>query len=410
MRETIENAHFPVSEQQWSGLCRWHGEYEQLLVERVPPRSNEHLARTARVLSSIYNAPGQESPVGRKDLLGARRFFFMPTDMVKMWLPLAEVLPLLALQRRKHLSVLDLGCGLGTASLGLALMLLQQEYCGKTAFTLVEPDRLLADELRLSLDVLRQLGLNGFSSQVRVESLEEYVGRTPERRHDLVVAMNVMCEAYGPEEYVQSTAHLVRRLLDKHVSSSGVVILLEPALKRFSRLVSGVDFLCRQEGVRAVFPCMDPRGCPHLSTPGGFCFHSTRVPTSPRVQSISARSGLSRHEVNFAYLTFLKSGSGFSLPFADESTGEDATPGRIVSFPSRSKKGFLYFVCTPLGLLRAFAPRVLPGTLQKGGKLPHGALVTVRGSQVARLNQEFSSRATPAAAEVPLPEDEALDD
>lgn len=119
-------------------------------------------------------------------------------------------------------------------------------------------------------------------------------------------------------------------------------------------------------------PCKPPL-CEQLEKPNGFCFHAQKVPMTPLLQRISAFSGLDRYEVNYAYLTL--SPKAMRQPHPE--LPEGAVAGRIVSFPKRVKKGFNYFVCTPEGLIVAFAARFLPETTTKGGRLPHGTLVTV---------------------------------
>jgi len=354
-------------------LVELHRDFEKAFHGIMRPPGPEPLARQARHLSLIYNDLSPENPYGRPELAEARLHFFMPTDIVKIWGPAAEVLPQLMERNDRKLDGLDLGCGTGTASIGLAMMLAAGNYQGDVRFTLVEPDGAVNRYLKSTMEALDRSRMIR-SRQTHCQStIEEYLATASDQRFDLVVVLNVLSEAFEEDAYVDGTHALVSRLLKERVKKTGFLVVVEPALKRFARKIAQVQEMCASESRFPFAPCLADKGCPQVEKRGAFCFHSARVPMSPLLQSVAARSQLDRHEVNYSYLTF--SPVGTTLPAHTAQEGH--INGRIISFPKRIKKGFLYFVCTRDGIINAFAPRVLPDGETKGGKLPHGTIVSI---------------------------------
>jgi hypothetical protein len=373
MRPTITAAYPPIEAETYDALRESLHTYLEAFWRRVPPPHPERLATQARRLSEIYNHLSPQTPYGRPELSDARLHFFMPTDIVKPWGPLLELMPSAQLLERNRLSILDLGGGTGTGSVSCALVLAALGFKGHVTFTVVEPDVAVNRHLKTTFAALQDCGLVAFDTTFDTVTIEDYLTRQRDRsRFDLVLIVNVLSEAFDDEEYVDGASRWFKRLVAERVKSTGFLVVLEPALKRFSRMLSQASDQCRADGLALLAPCQ-PATCPQLARPNGFCFHSMRAPLTPLLQSVSARSGLDRHEVNFAYLTF---GTGKApLPRPELPPGE--VLGRVVSFPRRVKKGFNYHLCTLDGLLVGYAPRLLNDDTIKGGKLPIGTIVTI---------------------------------
>lgn len=373
MRRTILSATPPLYHDHWAELSELHREFVGALQRRVPPPTAERLARDAGIVSAIYNSFIDERSQNRPDLSAARLHYFMPTDLTKIWLPVGELADSLDLHRRKMLSILDLGAGTGTASIGLVMLLSKLGFQGKLSLTLVEPDRTVARLATSALGALKDVCDLRFREFVRSEDVDGFLrARLPER-YDLVMMLNVLTEMFPRQDYVAGVGALTRRLLKDKVKRTGFLVMVEPALKKVSELLSqvGTDH-ARADG--AVYgPCSTGGVCPAIQRKGGFCFHSAAVPMTPLLQSVSARCGLNRHEVNFSYLSLSPTGR---IPARGPGNW-----GRIVSFPKRVKKGFNYHVCTPWGLSVAFAPRFLSDGSTRGGRLKHGAIVTFEGDK-----------------------------
>ncbi len=373
MRPTIQTAVPPISTQTYDELRLLHGQFMEVFTRLVPPPHPVRLATQARRLSEVYNHLAPGNPYGRPELADARLHFFMPTDIVKLWGPLLELAATLPMPGRKHLSILDLGGGTGTGCVSAAMVLAALGFTGRVDFTVVEPDTAVNRHLKKTFEVLRECRFVTFEAKVEMVSIEDFLASKGKRKqHDLVLLINVLSEAFDDADYAAGAAAWFKQIVREQTTRQGFLVVLEPALRRFSRLLSEAGDLCRQAKLPLLAPCR-PGVCPHLANDKGFCFHSMRAPLTPLMQSVSARSGLDRHEVNFAYLTFGTGEQAVELP----ETGPREIVGRTVSFPRRIKKGFNYHVCTANGLLVAFAPRLLADGETKGGKLPLGTLVTI---------------------------------
>lgn len=375
MRFQIESARIPFPRPIWDELVQLHLCFLEAFARLKPPPSPEKLARQAAHLSLIYNDLSPEISYNRPEHAEARLHFFMPTDIPKIWGPVNELAKLLDLRERTDLSVLDLGAGAGTASVGIILLLAALGYKGKLNLTLVEPDKAVARHLHTSLNAAAQVASVPVSSKIHAENIEDYLSRGKDRGVDLVVAMNVLTEALDHETYEADAPALLGRLLRHHVKPEGFVTVVEPALKRCARRLARAEAAWVLEHGAPTAPCLASGPCPQLATTGKFCFHASRVPLTPLLQSACARSNLERHEVNYSYLTVSRSKQLLELP----EVLEGQCVGRVVSFPRRIKKGFNYFVCTPQGIVQGFARRILSDGETKGGKLPHGTLVVLSG-------------------------------
>ncbi len=373
MRPTIKSAKPPITVETYDELRTLHGQFMEIFSRHVPPPHAERLATQAKRLSEVYNQLSPGRPYGRPELADARLHFFMPTDIAKLWGPLLELLATLPLAGRKRLSILDLGGGTGTGCVSAAMVLSALGFEGQVEFTVVEPDGAVNRHLKKTFEVLRECKFVAFETKVERLTIEDFLAaKSRGKRNDLVLIVNVLSEAFADDEYAAGAARWFKQIMREQTKKSGLLLVIEPALRRFSRLLSEAGDRCRSEGLELLAPCR-PESCPHLAKGGRFCFHSMRAPLTPLLQSVSARSGLDRHEVNFAYLTF---GSG-EEPLEEVEAGPGEVLGRTVSFPRRVKKGFNYHVCTTDGILVAFAPRILPDGETKGGKLPIGTIVTV---------------------------------
>lgn len=372
MRIEIRQAFLPEYLQYWTELTELHRQFTRQLEQQSRIGSPEKLALAVREVSDIYNRLLHRPASGRRDLACARLQFFLPTDLPKVWLPLAELLPHMELDKRRELSVLDLGAGAGTVTAGLVFLLQQMGFAGTVNVTQVEPDSVVGNLARETMSALRQVTTVQVRERMLIENLDRFLKRPVERRFDLVIMLDVLTEMYDKSCYAAEVTRLAQQLMSQQVKRTGYLVLIEPALKEVSRLLSEAG---GKLGAIApvVAPCPTGGQCPALEKQGGFCFHSISCPLSPLVQSVSARSGLARHEVNFSYLTLSPRGAELPVPEVEEGL----QLGRVVSFPRRAKKGFHYHVCTRHGLHVAWTPRFLADGEIRGGRLKLGTVVAL---------------------------------
>jgi SAM-dependent methyltransferase len=348
---------------------------------RHPAPAAETLVGAVERISAIYNRRLDESSFARRALLDARRHFFMPTDLPKVWIPLAEHLVVNpGLLQKPRISVLDLGAGAGACASGLLLYLGACGYKGTVQLRLDEPDPELAQSLA---DAVASAALvaglkterlctsqsledlpsspnpdrKGGGSALALPNPDRKGGGSSRDRFDVVLCQNVVNEVFAPETFVDQGLDLVDRVT-RLLTVDGAFILVEPALMMPSRRVSQLRDRLLTSDYNVQAPCVCQGPCPETTTRAGYCFHTIRVPSDPYLQRLGDLSALRRHEVNFCYLTI---GRG-QVTYADRARelcagGPDTS--RLISHPQKRSGGYMFFACHATGLVRLWLPRHL---------------------------------------------------
>ncbi|MFH1529248.1 MAG: small ribosomal subunit Rsm22 family protein [Pseudomonadota bacterium] len=352
-------------------------------VEDHPAPSAQSLVDAVRRLTEIYTERRGENPFKNIRLLQARLYFFMPTDVPKAWLPVAELLARRPdLLERPVLRILDLGAGIGTGCLGALTVLAAHGWKGTVELTAVEPDSTLRAPLLRALDAAEEaLGIPVEVTH-RARDITTWLdqggkGNSRDRgpgRFDLVLAVNVLTEALDPLRYAEEGEDMVARLRS-HLARDGAIIFVEPALREPARRLSLLRDRLHDHGVPIFGPCLATGPCPETLTGEGYCFHSIKVPLNGYLQKLGDLAGLRRHEVNFHYLTLAPGDDGPMGHLPPDLPGPHV---RTISYGAKNRMGFQFHCCHGDGLLRASLDR----WSDTGGedkvrtkRLPHGTII-----------------------------------
>lgn len=174
---------------------------------------------------------------------------------------LAEVLPAEGVRVRPA-SVLDLGAG--TGAVGEAL----RGLFGR-GHRLIEVDRVARGGTTRAADVTRVDTLAAFGAPF-----------------DLVIAAHVLNELHLDEEPAARAARLgrlVRAWSEELVSSDGVLVVIEPALRETSRALLAVRDQLVASGLQVVAPCFFTGPCPALLRDRDWCHDSAPDSTGRRI-------------------------------------------------------------------------------------------------------------------------------
>jgi len=272
----------------------------------------------------------------------ARLLFFTVADMPKVAVPLAELQARGLLPTAPSLRVLDVGCGLGAATLGLAGRLSQLAPAAELRIDAIDRD---AEALALLEEIFAQCAARGlFSRQIAVRRRRLDLSRQPlaaDGGYQLVLASALLVELREADHRA-----VVNRLLQR-VDDEGFVVLIEPALRETTRALHRLrdELLADSRTALSVIAPSPRQGpCPALRQPDDWC-HESRVwnEQPPLFRKLAARTGLRRRHVKFSQLILTRRKDIPPRP----------APWRVVSELLRSKGRREVFLCGEPGRVRA---------------------------------------------------------
>lgn len=237
-------------------------------------------ALVARV-SAAYNGVGHVRGLPAADQLAARLSFFLPRDIPKVAGAARELVGLGLVPPDAR--VLDLGCGLGASTFGLAAG--------------------VGDGLRVvgvdadpgALDLFRAL-----AGPLRVETRRVDLHRPalPDGPFDVVLLAQVISEVGDA---------VVDAALDR-LAPEGALIVVEPALRERARGLHALRDRLAARGLPPFAPCLHARPCPLLRRPGDWCHEDLPVDLPDWLQPVARAAGLRWQGLTFAYLVVRRDG------------------------------------------------------------------------------------------------------
>lgn len=353
------------------------------------------LARAVAELSQAYTRRAEplREPARAGADLWARLCFFLPRDLAKVQWPLIELDSVGALPHRETLRVLDLGAGLGAASLGIAQLAHSRGFAARLEVTGVDsdPDALaLFDALAPHCEGLPAVPLRLTSC---VADLTRLPARLLEPRYDLIVlalALNELTGAGQAEALERSIALLLK--LGSALSPQGALIVIEPALRETSRALQALrDRLAARRAAPFVFaPCVRAGPCPMLEHPRDWCHERLPLRLSPRLAELAQLAGLRDRDLTFSYLTL----HATERRLAERAGSEPSY--RVVSGPLHSKGKLELIACGEGGLTRLVRlDRNRVEALRDLDEAGRGTLLSLGGVEHAeRLRLDGQSRLT----------------
>lgn len=241
----------------------------------------------------------------------AYALYFMPINFAKVFYLLSEIPPT---QLDSGLSVLDYGCGPGTASLAV------RAYFGAST------DLTLVDHSAVMLQTAKRILDEPNSPQTFILSSEF---ERSDRRYDLIIAANVLTEL--PFEKRGPTV----QMLTKRLMPNGALMLVEPAMQTLARETQRLrdQIISLDPSMVPIFPCtrMDP--CPMLkASSDDWCHGTLRWEGSRLVRQLDELSGFNKHRLKYSAFIFQRNGCL-------------KTGLRLLQEPERKKFGFSVNVC-----------------------------------------------------------------
>lgn len=292
--------------------------------------------------------------------LRARLRFFLPRDLPKAAKPLFEAAARGALPQRDRLRILDLGAGLGTTTLSLlrVLHLLGDER---------PIDVLAIDRDPAALKIYRELlskPIEGFSevTSVRVEEGDLALLRgpaggpllRPSERFDLVL-IGLAINEFGRKGHEADLLALFMDSITGHLVEGGLVLIVEPALRKESRgLMKLRDLIAESDALEILGPCMHRMPCPLLLRERDWCHDSLSGEHPEPIRMLAAEAGLRDSRPTFSWLLLRKQPAGEQSTEALGSNSPQSAEilrGRLVSHRLASKGKLEVQLCATTGEL-----------------------------------------------------------
>jgi len=330
------------------------------LVQLTPPLSVKSkkvkkIAEAVLALSNAYVFSETKNKVGEKEgdsRITAYAAYFMPANLVKLFPLLDEVGrdPACRLFQKESLSVLDIGCGPGTFTLGVLEYLAGRFSAGRFVLntlwlTLMDRSReSLSFAHRLVSDYLDQ---GPFPRQVRRKTVLKKASLTaaaalgeafsPDDRYDLIIAGNVLTELCAAD------LSLFTQFVESHLSPEGVVMVIDPGTRpSFQRLMALKDCFIRA-GLNPFAPCPNSGICPLAVNSKNWCHENLAWQPPELVRTVDRITGFSKEKgLRFIYLTLTRRDSTLSrlYPALDPNR-----VFRVVSYRIRNKGEERLYVC-----------------------------------------------------------------
>lgn len=279
---------------------------------KVGKQALEKYARSVEKLSAGLTKDRKSllasSYLNDNDLRKAYLLYYTTTNLLKIIPPLREFFLTKDIEEKKKLRILDLGCGMGAASLG-ALHYLRDELKYQGDIELVMSDN-VNENLWLAATVLRSFDNSQMSSTTFIQhDLRNWTNRTnvtdgvtDHAPYDLIFAMNVLNELSEESDSVFLENAL--SLLEK----DGALMMIEPATRNESRRLLRFRDLSVGSGATIYSPCTRQADCPALINPNDWCHTEIAWERPKFIEAIDELVGNVRLSLKSTYLVITKNG------------------------------------------------------------------------------------------------------
>jgi ribosomal protein RSM22 (predicted rRNA methylase) len=272
--------------------------------------SQETLALAVAELSRLFTKgradltrPYLENPTSAAAYL----HYFLPVNLSKIQVLLDELADD-TFGNNRRFSVLDLGCGPGTA--GLAVLEWSHRHFKDMADALSvvavdTSEAALRHAESLWRSYCRAAGITGASLQTQRADLERAVsgvfsGQIQQAGpYDLIVFANCLNEL---NESIKTRTRLVATALSL-LAPHGTMMIVEPALRETSRALHQVrDHLLAESRCTVYSPCLHERNCPALLNPDDWCHEERAWEPPSSIKEIDRQVGFIKDALKFSYL------------------------------------------------------------------------------------------------------------
>ena len=302
------------------------------------------LASSVKKLSDGFTKKREELPNNYLSNLERRRAYiagFLLPNAAKVLHCLNEAFKLGCLSKKDGVSILDLGCGPATASLATSLFF---DRAKELSFAAVEQSK---DILNDGKKIFESLDMHGRRFEaIPCVIAPSKIGRTlGNRRFEIITIGNLLNELEDEE----LSFKLIHELITNHLTDDGVLIIIDPALKKTTRPLMGMrNRLLNENGnVDVIAPCLHGQNCPMLiENDRNWCHFYLEWQRPEIIKQLDDLTGLDRRYLKMAYFIFHRSANDSRF------TTHNSQHYRVVSSPLISKGKRELMLCGSNGELK----------------------------------------------------------
>lgn len=310
-------------------------ELERLIVQRtlgeeaarqfeqglLPNRVLAPLARAVAELSARFTTERNLLPAKYTDSKAARAaylLYFLPANFPKTALLLDELAAHPdSLLQKEHIRILDLGSGVGTATVSALNYLARKTQVrsieavavDSSAEALAECRSLATEFAQLLEDESPNLSfkLATIVKSLKVDSLDGINGS-----FDIIIASNLLNELFsGQEGSLRDRARFIKSVAQKFLAADGSILIIEPSLRSTTRELQMVrDLVVAESELNIYSPCLFDDLCPMLreGTERDWCHSAYPWHRPQTIKQIDQMIGNRKESLKFAYMIFRRDG------------------------------------------------------------------------------------------------------
>jgi ribosomal protein RSM22 (predicted rRNA methylase) len=293
-------------------------------------------------LSRLLTKDRASIPVAYLNDRGLRKAYlsyYLPSNLLKIHLPLKELfLHQKNILSKKHLRVLDIGSGPGSAMLGVLEFFSRLEKKPVLEFTAADHvAENLKDAARYFASYQEGCHINASLHTVKtsVEKLEPLL----RGQYDLIILSNVLNELFrNDEERIARRIDTLNEIVKRFLAHDGSCIIIEPALHDTSREMLLVRDGLLAQGFHVYSPCLMNENCPALLNPKDWCHEDVPWEPPALIKEIDKLAGLRKDSLKFSYVVLRKDVLSLTDIYGPDSF-------RIVSEPIMTKGKIEFYLC-----------------------------------------------------------------
>lgn len=301
------------------------------------------VAAHVKALSDSFTKKRNELPRNYLSDLDRRRAYiagFLLPNAAKVLHCLNEASELKALSKNKKISMLDLGCGPATASLAASLFFGRKRRLSVTAVE--QSKQILQDGKAL----FESLGLPGRTFEPIIQGITpSKINRELEARQFEIIVVGNLLNEFDDKEL---SFKLINGLITDHLTDDGVLIIIDPALKKTTRPIMAMrDRLLSAGGIDVMAPCLHMSDCPMLkANDRDWCHFYLEWKRPELIKQLDELTGLDRKHLKMSYFILRRTGDN------SKTSKQNPKHWRVVSSPLISKGKRELMLCGACGDLK----------------------------------------------------------